>query len=276
MHFSPSDERRASPQDSAASAPRTGSARSGADARGRGQVFRNPRRMAVIAALAVAAVSAPAQQTVPHAASAQARANPGAAADAVTPAGLPAIGKWMIDRDGGIAHWLGELYRGKPLREPINVILVDVAAESAADAKRRLVAAATAAGYPVRFGHSTGYRAFIGGQLYAQLPAGRDDAFSDRIFELSNNHGRLFGPHRTGDVYVSTGAFSREALRPLHSPAHGYASFNRARDDFSQNLDRKTTFKLSGFVDLANAIAGGAEVTTGDHDGLAVLLRAVR
>ena len=47
-----------------------------------------------------------------------------------------------------------------------------------------------AAGYPVRFGHSTGYRGLIGGDLHGQLPQGRDDAFADRIFEESNNHGR--------------------------------------------------------------------------------------
>jgi hypothetical protein len=218
-------------------------------------------------------------------ASAQAQQNPPAppdapikrpvtAADVVAPPGLPSLGKWMMARDGTIAHWLGEAYEGKHLREPINVILVDAAATSPEDAKQRLIAAATAAGYPVRFGHSTGYRALIGGRAYEQLPGGRDDAFSNRIFELSNNHGRLFGPHPVGTAYVSIGAFSREEVRPFRSPEHGYASFNRARDDFSQNLDRHTAFKLEGFVDLANAIIGDPEFSTGDHDGLAVLLRA--
>ena len=198
------------------------------------------------------------------------------AEDIATPPGLPAIGKWMIDRNGVIAHWLDETVRGKRLREPINVIVVDAAAAGADEAKRRLVAAAKKAGYPVRFGHSTGYRGFIGNQLYAQLPAGRDDAFSNDVFEVSNNHGRLFGPYKMNGVYVFIGAFSREEVRPYRRPAHRYASFNRARDDFSQRLDRKTSFKLSGFVKLDNAIVGDAAVTTGDHDGLAVLLRAGR
>jgi hypothetical protein len=199
-----------------------------------------------------------------------------AAADSVAPPGLPTIGKWMISADGAIAHWLGEIYEGKRLREPINVILVDAAAASVDDAKQRLVEAAAAAGYPIRFGHSTGYRALIGGQIYAQLPAGRDDAFSNRIFELSNNHGRIFGPSIIDGAYVFIGAFSREEVRPLRWPEHGYASFNRARDDFSQDLDRTTQFKLSGFIDMANAIIGDPEITTGDHDRLAVLLRAGR
>jgi len=198
------------------------------------------------------------------------------AEDIATPPGLPAIGKWMIDRNGLTAHWPGESYRGKRLREPINVIVVDAGAAGADDAKRRLAAAAKKAGYPVRIGRSTGYRGFIGNQFFAQLPAGRDDAFSNDVFEVSNNHGRLFGPFTMDGAYVFTGAFSREEVRPASKPAHRYASFNRARDDFAQRLDRKTAFKLSGFVKLDNAIVGEAGVTTGDHDGLAVLLRAER
>lgn len=201
---------------------------------------------------------------------------PGSAApgDVARPPGLPAIGKWMIASDGSVAHWLNEVYEGKRLREPINIVLVDAAAKSAQEARQRLVAAASAAGYPVRFGHSTGYRAIIGEALHPQLPEGRDDAFSNRVFELSNNHGRLFGPHRAGDVFVSTGAFSREEVRPLRVPEHGYASFNRARDDVAHGLDRAGPFKRRGFVDLGNAIVADPQVGTGDHDGLAVLLRA--
>jgi hypothetical protein len=181
----------------------------------------------------------------------------------------------MIDRDGTVAHWLGEIYQGKHLHEPINVILVDAGATSADHARQRLVQAATAAGYPVRFGHSGGYHGYIAGELYAQLPAGRDDAFSNRVFELSNNHGRMFGPHQMNGAYVFIGAFSREAVDPLRWPGHRYASFNQARDDFARDLDRRTPFKSAGFVVLDNAV-DDANVTTGDHDGRAVLLQAGR
>src|SRR5262245_61142452 len=100
------------------------------------------------------------------------------AAEAVAnPPGLPAIGRWMISRDGTIAHWLGVMIDGKQLHEPVNVIVVDEGATSVEDAKQRLTAAAAKAGFPVRFGHSTGYHGMIGGALYGQLPAGRDDAF---------------------------------------------------------------------------------------------------
>ena len=196
--------------------------------------------------------------------------------DVATPEGLPAIGKWMLTAKSVPSDWLGEIYRGKNLREPINVIVLDEGAASAEDAKARLLAAAARAGYPVRFGHSTGYQGFIGGQLYAQLPQGRDDAFSNDLFEVSNNHGRVFGPHALGQAFLFTGAFSREEVDPFRDPPHQYGSFNRARDDFTQRLERGTPYKVSGFVNLGNALIDDPKLTTGDHDGIAVLMRAGR
>ncbi|WP_052003472.1 hypothetical protein [Microvirga sp. BSC39] len=196
--------------------------------------------------------------------------------DAATPEGLPAIGKWMLTAKGVPSDWLGEVYRGKNLREPINVIVIDEGASSAEDAKARLLAAAARAGYPVRFGHSAGYQGFIGGQFHRQLPQGRDDAFSNDIFEMSNNHGRIFGPHVFEKGYLFTGAFSREEVDPFRDPPHQYGSFNRARDDFTQRLDRLTDFKVSGFVSLGNALIDDPKLTTGDHDGMAVVVRAGR
>jgi len=193
--------------------------------------------------------------------------------DVATPEGLPAIGRWMLTAQSVPSDWLGEIYEGRNLREPINVIIVDEGASSVDDAKARLLAAAARAGYPIRFGHSTGYQGFIGGQLYAQLPQGRDDAFSNDIFEVSNNHGRIFGPHQFGRGYLFAGAFSREEIDPLRDPPHSYGSFNRARDDFTQRLDRSTDFKVSRFVDLGNALIGDPKLTTGDHDGIAVVVR---
>jgi hypothetical protein len=162
---------------------------------------------------------------------------------------------------------------GKRLHEPINVILIDDGASSAEAAKERLIAAAAAAGFSVRFGHSAGYRGVIGGLLYDQLPQGRDEAFSNRLFEESNNHGRMFGPHPFGGGYLFTGAFSRERVNLLEWPGHRYASFNQARDAFARGLEQHTVFKAAGFVPLGNAV-DDAQVTTGDHDGRAVVLRA--
>lgn len=195
-------------------------------------------------------------------------------ADAVaSPPGLPPLGKWMIDRSGTVAHWLGEMVDGRRLYEPINVILIDTAAASADDATRRLLAAVIAAGYPVRFGHSTGYRGLIGGNLYMQLPAGRDDAFSNRIFEESNNHGRIFGPHATDGGFVFIGAFSREDVNFIRMPPHRYDSFNKARDDFAKDLIARAGYQAAGTVPLGNEVADNPQVTTGDHDGNAVVLK---
>lgn len=203
--------------------------------------------------------------------------NPWTSGDGVaTPPGLPSVGKWMLTHEGVPSDWLGERYEGKTLREPINVIIVDEAAASLDDAKARLLAAAAKAGYPVRFGHSTGYQGVIDGQLYAQLPKGWDDAFSNDVFEVNNNHGRIFGPHRMGDAYIFIAAFSREDVDPFRDPGHRFASFNRARDDFTQRLHRATDYKVSGFVPLGNALVDDPRFTTGDHDGIAVLVRAGR
>ena len=193
--------------------------------------------------------------------------------DVASPEGLPDIGRWMVAPDGTVSHWLGGTYQGRHIREPINVIFADRLAASEADAAARLVAALAAAGYPSREGHSGGYRGFIGGQLYGQLPKERAHAFSNSPFEFNNNHGRIFGPAPLDEGYLFIGAFSRERVAPFESPRHQYESFDRARDDVTQRLDAHTAYRIAGFVDLGNAIIGDPLVTTGDHDGRAILMR---
>ena len=119
----------------------------------------------------------------------------------------------MLTREGVPSHWLGEIYEGKSLREPINLILVDAGAGSAEDAKQRLITASKAAGYPIRMGHSAGYQGYIGDGLHHQLPAGRDDAFSNEVFELSNNHGRIFGPYPAGGTAEAVPVASKTTMR---------------------------------------------------------------
>jgi hypothetical protein len=193
--------------------------------------------------------------------------------DIARPEGLPAVGKWMIDPDGTVAHWLGATYQGRHIREPINVILIDSGAASPQQARERLIAAAAAAGYPARSGHSAGYRGYIGGEYYPQLPEAPDHAFSNHPFELDNNHGRIFGPAPFVGGYLFIGAFSRERIDLFRDPPHQYASFDRARDDFTQSMAASSRFQISGFVDLDNALLNDPQVTTGDHDGRAVLMR---
>jgi hypothetical protein len=197
-------------------------------------------------------------------------------ADTVQPPGFPVLGKWMIDPDGTPAHWLGEVVDGKGLREPINIIIVDAGARSPEDAKARLMKAAEAAGYPSRTGHSGGYQGYIGGVLHPQLPSEKDHALSSGPYEFNNNHGRIFGPFLFEGTYLFTGALSREKVDVLTSPMHQYASFNVARDDFAKSMDQATPYKLSGFVNMQNAIVGDPHTTTGDHDGVAAFMKAER
>lgn len=196
------------------------------------------------------------------------------AEDIATPNHLPQIGKWMIGTDGGPAHWLGEVYQGKALREPINVIIVDRGASSADDAKARLMTAATAAGYPAREGHSSGYQGWIGGSFFPQLPEQHNHAFSDEPFFLNNNHGRIFGAYAFDRAFVFIAAFSREHVDPVARPGHRYASFNKARDDFMSRMDQPTAFKGVGYVNLGNMVVDDPKISTGDHDGMAAMLVA--
>lgn len=193
--------------------------------------------------------------------------------DTVSPENLPELGKWMVDHDGVVAHWLGATYEGKHIREPINVVLMDLGAASPEKAKERLIAAAAAAGYPSRRGHSGGYRGFIGGTFYDQLPEEPDHAFSNEVMIFVNNHGRVFGPAPFGSGYVFIGAFSRERIVLDKDPPHQYGSFDQARDHFTQQLDARSDYRIVGFVDMDSVILSDPLVTTGDHDGLAVVLR---
>ncbi|HQT95922.1 MAG TPA: hypothetical protein PK435_14925 [Thermoanaerobaculaceae bacterium] len=197
-------------------------------------------------------------------------------ADVVTVGAWPAIGKWMIDRHFRPAEWLGARVNGKALREPINVVLVDSVAALADEARARLLEACRAAGYQPREGHSGGYQGYLGGVLFHQLPATAGHAFSNEPFELHNNHGRIFGPFRIKDGWLFIGALSRERFNPLTRTEHVYVSFGQAREDFARELDTRTGYKMAGFVELANSLTDDPALTTGDHDGMAVVLRARR
>jgi hypothetical protein len=221
---------------------------------------------------ALGASSSSAQALVP----ALAASSPPSPSDTARPAGLPEIGKWMIAPGGGIASWLGWRYGSKELREPINVILFDGIAKTGDEAYARLEAAAGDVEFEMRIGHSTGYTALIGGIGFEQLPQGKGKAISDGPFELSNNHGRIFGPFRWKEGWLFTAAFSRESVDLATKVKHHFTSFNRARDAFAWALDEGGAYKVEGFVPLGNSILGSAELCTGDHDGLAVLLSAVK
>lgn len=195
-----------------------------------------------------------------------------AAADTVTPAGMPALGKWLLKADGTPANWLGQPYEGKELREPINIIIIDRLSATAEEAKARLTAACDRAGYPSRTGHSGGYQAYVGDGLYGQLPEAPNHAFSNAFFGFNNNHGRILGPYRAADGFYFLGALSREVIDVFAKVKHRYASFAAARDDFAGRLAGQGGYRSRGSVTLENALPPDSGLTTGDHDGLALVL----
>lgn len=196
--------------------------------------------------------------------------------DVIHTKGFPPIGKWMISPHLGYADWLGEIFSGKRLREPINVILVDPYPGSVEEAIKRFLEASAKAGFVIRPGHSGGYFGWLCDRLYPQIPAEGHHAISDEPFELHNNHGRFFGPCLWAGRYFFIGALSREKFIPATKAEHLYISFNQARDKFARVLTEKSTFKITAFLNLENALLDDPSIGTGDHDGIAVVLTAVR
>jgi len=190
--------------------------------------------------------------------------------------GYPPIGKWMISKDMIYSDWMGTSYKGKRLREPINVIVVDPLATSPDDAVARFLAACKRAGFASRPGHSGGHSGWLGDRLYPQIPSEAHHAISDEPFEFHNNHGRFFGPHFLNGRYFFTGALSREKVVVEPKPEHLYVSFNEARDRFAHFLEEKGGYKITAFELLDNAILDDPLLGTGDHDGVAVVLTATR
>jgi hypothetical protein len=198
----------------------------------------------------------------------------GTPGEEASPANLPAIGLWMLNAHGEVADWLGNPFLGKKLIEPINVIIVDPYASSPEEAGSRLLRSCSKAEFPQREGHSSGYGALIESRRYEQFPPKEGDAFSDALFVFSNDHGRIFGPALWQGSYVFIGAFSREKVAIAAKVKHHFESFDRARDSFAQRLTATGLYEVTAFVDLGNDIIDDPSLSTGDHDGVAVLLTA--
>lgn len=189
----------------------------------------------------------------------------------IKPEGFPSIGKWMLNEKLKPANWLKHKYKGKLLQEPINIIIIDSLAYSAEDAIARLIKSCYDAGFLIRSGHSAEYRGYIAGNFYKQLPTGIGHAFSDAAFDTNNNHGRIFGPYFSKNKYYFIGAFSREEFI---GDSHKYNSFIKARNNFAQKMAENTNFKIEGKIDIGNMIVNNPKLTSGDHDGYAIILQS--
>lgn len=188
------------------------------------------------------------------------------------PEGLQ-VGRWLLTGREVPANWLGQKFQGKMMREPINVILVDEVAATPDAAVQYLLESCEAIGYLSRPGHSSDYRGQIGNVIYSQLPRQQNHAFSNAMYILPNNHGRIFGPHFFAGYYYFSGALSREAINLFAEVRHVYASFEMAKQDFAARMQANGRYFVVGAIAMENVFLPSESMTTGDHDGTAVLLR---
>jgi hypothetical protein len=176
----------------------------------------------------------------------------------------------MYKSDKNKADWLGAKINNKSFREPINIIIADSISKSAGEAENNLIINFNKAGFKLRIGHSSGYLGYIENNFYNQVHRNNSKTFSDAPFEISNCHGRIFGPCEINGVYYFSGAMSKEKV-VVKIPIHEYDSFNIARDKLANNLNSKTNYKTTGYVEMLNSISSDS-LTTGDHDGKAILI----
>lgn len=184
------------------------------------------------------------------------------------------IGKWMLKVNNQIADWGGKRYAGKTLLEPVNVIIVDPKSTSRSQAARGLNNAMSRSRFPAQPLHSFGFRGRIDDVTYGQKPKTPLLSYSNNFFLFRNDHGRFFGPDpmATDAGFVWSGAFSTEQVGFTGLlPGHVYVSSNAARAALAHQLVTSGQATYAGLVPLENAYNTDT-VTTGDHDGFAVVL----
>ena len=183
------------------------------------------------------------------------------------------IGQWLLTEQEVPASWLGQKVQGKTMREPINIILIDEVAKTPEAAVQYLLESCDRIGYRSRRGHSSDYRGQLGNRIYLQLPRERNHAFSNAFYILPNNHGRIFGPYSYYGKYYFAGAFSREGINLFAEVRHVYVSFEMAKQDFAARIEASGRYEVAGAVDMGSALTDHESLTTGDHDGTALVLQ---
>ncbi len=160
------------------------------------------------------------------------------------------LGKWMINKEGEIADWIGQPYcgpgssvgnctipPGKVMQEPINTVFV-VKANSRWEAEVRMDFAIRAAGFGPSCCSSIGYKGIVGNETSPQFPRGGPlgmgilaplpfglgqtgllgltgigPAYRDLPFFLANTHIRAFGGEPDGNGnYIFIASASKENL----------------------------------------------------------------
>jgi hypothetical protein len=129
------------------------------------------------------------------------------------------IGCWMLKSGSTTnrADWMGKL----PY-EPITNMWRDKVAVTSTQALLQVKAHLGAKGFNQSLMHSYNYYGYING-TYKYNATG--NTYSDDIFTHDNNHGRIFGPVKVGEYWITLGAFSRET-----GTEHKFVNFYQARD----------------------------------------------
>lgn len=202
------------------------------------------------------------------------------------------VGVWMFKPDtldlDAIADWLWPLRRELwenqrvRIREPINVVWIDHASKNRADAQAHVEMYLTAAGFFQELAtnevrkHGPGYFGFVNDFFIAQSGENVSVAWVDAEWPAENVHGRIFPVANVGTtedpVFYTLGAFSREG-EALRIDFHRFLSFDGPQ---RQVLGWKTIGEtVHGWkYDALDAGWGNIlELTTADHQGVAILVR---
>jgi hypothetical protein len=130
------------------------------------------------------------------------------------------IGCWMLKSKSTTdrADWIGKL----PY-EPITNMWKDKVSTTSTQALTRVKEHLNKVGFNLSIMHSYKYYGYINGTY--KYNATTSKTYSDKNWLFDNNHGRIFGPVKVGDYYVTIGAFSRET-----GTKHNFINFYQARD----------------------------------------------
>jgi hypothetical protein len=237
----------------------------------------------------VQVASAASVATAPAPRAAATAVAPDPKATVATPYGQ--LGKWMINKNGQVADWVGIPGGGNPslgtktIQEPINTVFV-VKADNAKSAQKLLGKALKTSGFGASNFSSIGYSGIVKTETYKQYPRGGifgqntglfgllfgvGPAYRNAPYNQTNTHLRTFGGAADGNGnFVFTASVSTEAYTTVDGKkTHSYETFDGARTALFDAMVKNGATNL-GLIDMANQIpADDPTYTTGDADGKA-------
>ncbi|WP_339095218.1 hypothetical protein WDJ50_11495 [Deinococcus sp. VB142] len=178
------------------------------------------------------------------------------------------MGVWVLRQDRTRADVDGLKVQGRSLREPVNVVMVDLFAKSPQEALLRVTSALDRVGLNPADGYTHGYQAYLNGDFAPEVPAGQ--TFARGLGTAREERLRLFGPWKYGEGYVFLAGI---AAQNVTGQGRSFSDFMVTREDLAEQLNTRTPFRKKGYVDLLSKVDTPRE-TTADHDGCAVVFVA--